>query len=102
MATIYHVTTRPEWREAQEKGRYEAPSLADEGFIHASEERQVDGVVERYFQDKDDLVKLSIDTEKLSSPLFYDWSASVEDTFPHIYGPINLDAVSAVSDIIKK
>lgn len=102
MATIYHVTTRQEWQDAQAKGQYEAPSLADEGFIHCSEDRQVQGVLDRYFEGQDGLVKLEIDTDKLTSPLFYDWSESVEDTFPHIYGPINTDAVVAVSDIIKK
>ena len=100
MSTIYHLTTRQEWQDAVSKGKYEAASLADEGFIHASEERQVAGVQERYFAGKKDLLKLVLDTEKLTSPLYYDWSASVEDTFPHIYGPINLDAVVAVEEII--
>jgi uncharacterized protein (DUF952 family) len=93
MAIIYHLTTKQEWLDAQRKGQYEAPSLAAEGFIHASEERQVSGVLERYFQGQTGLVKLSIETERLTSPLYYDWSPSLEDTFPHIYGPINLDAV---------
>jgi len=99
MATIYHLTTREEWRQAKEKGRYEAASLADEGFIHSSEERQIPGVLERYFKGKTGLLKLSIDTEKLTAPLYYDWSPSIEDTFPHIYGPINLDAVIATEEI---
>ena len=99
MAIIYHLTTRQEWLQAQREGQYEAPSLAAEGFIHSSEERQVSGVLERYFQGQTDLLKLSIDTERLTSPLYYDWSPSLEDTFPHIYGPINLDAVVAVQDI---
>lgn len=102
MATIYHVTTRQEWQDAQEKGQYEAASLAAEGFIHASEERQIAGVLDRFFEGKSDLVRLEINTELLTSPLYYDWSESIEDTFPHIYGPINLDAVVAVSEIIKK
>jgi uncharacterized protein (DUF952 family) len=99
MATIYHLTTREEWQQAQEKGRYEAISLSEEGFIHASEERQIPGVLERYFKGKSGLLKLIIDTEKLSAPLYYDWSPSIEDTFPHIYGPINLDAVTGTEEL---
>src|SRR5882757_6371999 len=99
MAIIYHLTTKQEWLQAQPAGQYEAPSLAAEGFIHCSEERQVSGVLERYFQGQTGLLKLSIDTERLTSPLYYDWSPSLEDTFPHIYGAINLDAVVAVEDI---
>jgi uncharacterized protein (DUF952 family) len=93
MAIIYHLTTRPDWAQATLKGQYEHPSLAEEGFIHCSEERQIPGVLDRYFRGQTDLLKLSIDTERLLSPLYYDWSPSLEDTFPHIYGPINLDAV---------
>ncbi|HMH24120.1 MAG TPA: DUF952 domain-containing protein [Puia sp.] len=96
MSTIYHLTTATEWQQAKHKGRYESSNLAEEGFIHCSEERQIPGVLERYYSGKKDLVKLVIETTLLTSPLYYDWSPSIEDTFPHIYGPINLDAVTAV------
>ncbi len=93
MPIIYHVTTRADWNEAKLKGQYEHPSLKDEGFIHCSQENQISGVLERYFAGKTDLVKLVIDTDKLTSKYVFDWSPSTQDTFPHIYGPINTDAV---------
>ena len=52
--------------------------------------RQIADVLDRYFKGKQDLVKLVIETDKLTSPLYFDWSSAIEDTFPHIYGPINL------------
>jgi uncharacterized protein (DUF952 family) len=93
MPIIYHVTTNADWKAAQQKGFYEHPSLKDEGFIHCSQDYQVAGVLERYFAGKSDLVKLVIDTDKLSSKFVFDWSPSTADTFPHVYGPINSDAV---------
>ena len=99
MPIIYHVTTKQEWKNATEQGFYESPSLAAEGFIHCSQENQVDGVLERYFAGQKDLVKLVIDTDKLTSKYVFEWSSSVEDTFPHIYGPINTDAVIEVVNI---
>lgn len=93
MPIIYHVTTAAEWNKAKEDGSYESPSLKSEGFIHNSEEHQVAGVLQRYFAGKDNLVKLVIDTDKLTSRYVQEWSPSTQDTFPHIYGPINLDAV---------
>jgi uncharacterized protein (DUF952 family) len=99
MPIIYHVTTKQEWTNAVEQGFYESPSLAAEGFIHCSQENQVAGVLERYFAGQKDLVKLGIDTDKLSSRYVFEWSPSVEDTFPHIYGPINTDAVIEVVNI---
>ena len=93
MPIIYHVTTASEWKAAQEKGFYEAASLKAEGFIHCSEEHQVAGVLERYFSGQGHLLKLVIDTSKLTSRYVQEWSPSIRDTFPHIYGPINMDAV---------
>jgi uncharacterized protein (DUF952 family) len=96
MPIVYHVTTKAEWNKAVQQGFYEAPSLTGEGFIHCSQEHQVAGVLERYFEGQTDLVKLVIDTDKLSSKFVFDWSPSMADTFPHIYGPINPDAVISV------
>ena len=96
MAIIFHITTLPEWKAAKESGSYISPSSKDEGFIHCSEDRQIAGVLDRYFKGKHELVKLVIETEKLTSPIYFNWSPSVEDTFPHIYGPINLEAVEEV------
>ncbi len=78
---------------AKEKGFYEVPSLAIEGFIHCSTEHQVAGVLERYYKGKTDLVKLVIDTTKLTNKLIYELAPSINQEFPHIYGTINLDAV---------
>ncbi|MBX2922931.1 MAG: DUF952 domain-containing protein [Chitinophagaceae bacterium] len=100
MPLIYHITTGEEWNSAQQAaGQYASPALKEEGFIHCCEARQVADVLRRYFSGKSDLVKLTIDTEKLTSQLIYDWSNAIEDTFPHIYGPINLNAVVAVEPV---
>jgi len=93
MPIIYHVTTIEDWNAAKQKGYYEHASLKDEGFIHCSQDQQIAGVLERYFAGKTGLVKLVIDTDKLSSKFVFDWSPSLADTFPHVYGPINADAV---------
>jgi uncharacterized protein (DUF952 family) len=99
MSIIYHITTSKAWKDAQSKGLLEESSLREEGFIHCSEERQITGVLSRHFKDKKDLVRLTIDSAKLTSPLIYDWSPSMRDTFPHIYGPIQAEAVIAVDPV---
>jgi uncharacterized protein (DUF952 family) len=100
MPLIYHVTTAAEWESAQKNGSYSTPSLQAEGFIHCSaDEKQVAGVLQRYFAGKTNLVKLAIDTDKLSSRYIYEWSPSTADTFPHVYGPINIDSVIHVQKI---
>ncbi len=93
MPIIYHVTTVADWKEAQKKGYYKHPSLTAEGFIHCSQDHQVAGVLERYFAAQTDLIKLVIDTDRLTSKFVFDWSPSTADTFPHVYGSINTDAI---------
>jgi uncharacterized protein (DUF952 family) len=101
MALIYHITTEQDWRAAKRKGFYTSPSFETEGFIHTSEVQQVAGVLQRYYQGKTDLIKLVINTEKLTSELKYELAPSVNENFPHIYGPINLDAVIDVMELDK-
>ena len=99
MPNIYHITTREAWEQALTKGFYEAASLHSEGFIHCSTDQQVEGVLQRYYSGKKDLVKLVIDTEKLKSPLHYELAPSVNEKFPHIYGPLEVEAVEEVKSI---
>jgi uncharacterized protein (DUF952 family) len=99
MPIIYHITTKEAWDQAIQNGAYTTPSLNEEGFIHCSQENQIAGVLERYFSGRHDLVKLVVDTDKLNVRFVFEWSPSTSDTFPHIYGPINLDAVKEVVEI---
>lgn len=99
MPVIYHVTTKSDWENALSAGQYEHISLLQEGFIHCSQEHQVAGVLQRYFAGQSNLVRLTIDTDKLKSNFVFDWSPSTADTFPHVYGPINTDAVIAVDSL---
>jgi len=99
MPLIYHVTTKTEWDNARQNGSYRCASLVDEGFIHCSQEHQVIGVLQRYFEGKTNLVKLIIDTDKLRSRWVFDWSPAMADTFPHVYGPINVDSVVGVTSL---
>jgi uncharacterized protein (DUF952 family) len=39
-----------------------------------------------------------IDSDKLSNRFVFEWSPSTADTFPHVYGPIDLEAVI---DVVK-
>ena len=90
---IYHVTKKQAWQNALQKGYYEAASLSTEGFIHTSTLPQVAGVLNRYYKNEVDLILLHIDESKLISPLKYEMAPSVNELFPHIFGPININAV---------
>ena len=103
---IYHMTTRQAWREAQGRGEYRAESLVSEGFIHCSTETQILPVAEKYYKGQEGMLLLQIDPARLTSELRWEPPSGGPppgvpegDLFPHIYGPINLDAVVKVYDL---
>ena len=99
MSTIYHLTTREAWAAAQSAGIYEAPSLAEEGFIHCSaDEAQALRVAERLYSGATGMQLLDVDTAKLNAEVKREPSRSGE-IYPHIYGQINLDAVTRIRDL---
>lgn len=98
---ILHITTPENWHAALQQGIYRPASLETEGFIHCCLEQQLLGVVERYFTVPGTWVVLFIDEQKLDVPLRYEPSPVVPDLFPHIYGPLNPDAVQIIKPLVR-
>ncbi|HTU90711.1 MAG TPA: DUF952 domain-containing protein [Gemmataceae bacterium] len=94
MRTIYHLVLRRFWEENADQP-YRPDSLAGEGFIHCSFAEQAARSANRFYAEAADLLLLHIDPERLTSPLREEASDTGE-SFPHIYGPLNRDAVVAV------
>lgn len=95
MKTIYHITPRQDWEKAKTTGIYRADSLETEGFIHCSTSAQLVKVANNFFKNQTDLLLLFIDSDKVQSEIRYD-SVTENETFPHIYGALNNDAVFKV------
>jgi uncharacterized protein (DUF952 family) len=101
--TIYHITERRSWEAALNGDEYVAESLRAQGFIHASTQGQVLETANLFYRGQDGLVLLCIDPAKLRAPLRREAASNAghrDDAglFPHIYGPLNLDAVTRVID----
>ena len=100
MTIIYHLAVRAEWEAAMSQEWYRAESLALEGFIHCSKDHgQVLAVANRLFPGRKDLLVLEVETDRLSSPLKHEPSVSGE-IYPHIYGPLNTDAVAGLLSLV--
>jgi uncharacterized protein (DUF952 family) len=99
MKPILHITTKTLWNMAQGLGRYSAPSLASEGFIHCSTPSQVVATAERFYAGQHGLILLVIDSERIQPEVKYEAGTDKPDeSFPHIHGTLNLDAVTRVLD----
>ncbi len=90
---ILHITTRQQWEEAILSGSYHNRSLTDEGFIHCSNAQQILRSANLHYRGQLDLLLLCILPEALKAPLIFEDSYDKGEQFPHIYGPLNLDAV---------
>ncbi len=110
MNNIYHITSRQAALLAQTLGEYRSDSLAQEGFIHFSQKHQVLNVANTFYTGQQDLVLLVVHPVLLKADLRYEApvhpgtasaSASIpeDQRFPHLYGPLNFDAVIQVLDL---
>jgi uncharacterized protein (DUF952 family) len=93
---IFHMVLPERWAEF-DTGIYRAASLETEGFIHCSYAEQLDRVIERYYKNEKRLIILSLDTDKLMSRVVHEPSTG-DEIYPHIYGPVNRDAIVAVEE----
>lgn len=92
------IASRARWLEAGSGGVFTTESLAREGFIHASTPEQVLGSATRHFAGQRDLVLLLIDPARVRAEIRYEGRPGGAQ-YPHIYGPLDLEAVVAVLDL---
>jgi uncharacterized protein (DUF952 family) len=96
MTLILHITPRSHWQAAQQEGTYRAASLETEGFIHCSTPAQVVSTANAYYHGQSGLVLLCIETDRVESEIRYE--AAHGESFPHLYGSLNLEAVMQAID----
>ena len=92
---IYHIVLPDVWA-AFDTDLYRAASLETEGFIHCSYAEQLDAVIKRYYSGASRVIVLAIEPDRLMSRVLREPSTNNE-IYPHIYGPINRDAIVSVS-----
>ncbi|MDB5100223.1 MAG: glutathione S-transferase protein [Cyanobacteria bacterium RYN_339] len=93
---LLHMTARAAWEAAQAEGVYRAPSLATEGFIHCSTREQILAVANRFYRGQPAQVLLEIDPRRLDVPIRWEGADPEWGEFPHLYGPLRVDAVTRV------
>lgn len=92
---VLHICRREDWARALARGIYETDTLAEDGFIHLSYPRQIVDVANFLYHHREDLLLLCIDPDKLQAELKEE-SLGTRESFPHLYGPLNLEAVVRV------
>lgn len=97
MGALFHIAPERDWDAAQSAGAYRGDTLESEGFIHCSTADQIYAVANRRYKGRKDLVLLVINDKKVEPEIRYE-SAERNERYPHIYGPLNVDAVIHVRE----
>jgi uncharacterized protein (DUF952 family) len=88
----YHLVPVEVWESKKHLESYMPDAFAQEGFIHCTNGLdELVAVGNRYYKtDLRDYMALVLDVDEIESPVRYD---DPNDTFPHIYGPLNASAI---------
>jgi uncharacterized protein (DUF952 family) len=102
---------RPVWAAWRDGGAYNPPSLASNGFVHCTgDDDRMLAVANRFYAgEPDDLVVVTLDETRLTSEVRWEAPAhpdgspptGTEPSFPHVYGPLDRDAVVGVRRLVR-
>ena len=96
---IYHICRKAEWEAARKSGQYEGSSQdRADGFIHFSDSSQVVASAAKHRAGQAGLVLIAVDPAALGAALRWE-PARGGALFPHLYGPLPLEAVRCVEDL---
>lgn len=100
MKTILITSTPELWEEAQKADEYTQSTidrmLDEVGFIHATSPDQRIAMLNRHFTDRNDILLLVVDLDKVKPEVKFEAPLSGGDgIYPHIYGALNTDAVTS-------
>jgi len=97
-ATAYKILTATELAELEAGTFQGAPVDKADGYIHLSTAAQVTETADRHFAGQGDLAIAAVDLDALGEAVRWELSRGGA-LFPHLYGPLTLDAVIAYSPL---
>ena len=95
---IYHIARKEDLQKVFAGEKYQGDTLQTEGFIHCSTAAQVVEVANQRFKGQVGLVLLCIETDLVRPEIRYENLEGGKKLFPHIYGPVNRDAIAKLVD----
>ncbi|MGI9252903.1 MAG: DUF952 domain-containing protein [Thermomicrobiales bacterium] len=98
--TTLHLVPEPSWNAHAGQTYYRPEAFPEEGFIHTThgEELVIQIANMFYTADPRPYLVLEVDLDAVTAETIYE---DPDDRFPHVYGPLNLDAVTGVRRVIR-
>ncbi len=96
----HHLTPEEVWARQAEAKTYEPEAFAADGFIHCTDgETDLLKVGSQYYRsDRRPYVVLDIAVDRVVPPVRYEDAGRI---YPHIFGPLNRDAVVGVRRAVR-
>ena len=88
-----------DYDQAAAAGEWVPPDLNTVGFIHASPSNQLTRVANKYYTANDEVRIVLLRHEKIRAEVR--WEPATGGLYPHIYGPLNMDAAERVVTVRK-
>lgn len=102
MDLVYKIAPGALWRQAEETGLFTgAPVDVADGFIHFSTAEQAQETAARHFRNQPGLLLIAIEGNRLGPALRFEPSRGGA-LFPHLHGPLPLDAVRWIAPLALK
>ena len=103
MRLIYHLSPVDEYKSVPSDQPYQPGAFAHDGFIHCTRGvEQLVIVANRYYQnDPRPLAVVVIDESRVTAEIKYEPGQEDGVLYPHIYGPLNRDAIVTVLNMIR-
>jgi uncharacterized protein (DUF952 family) len=90
---IYKICDAALWQEAERAGLFRGAGVdIQDGFIHFSTAAQLAETAAKHFAGIDGLLLIAVDSSAVAAALRWERSRGGA-LFPHLYGPLPLDAV---------
>ena len=95
---IFKIVDKDEWLKAKQSGFYEGSKKdIQDGYIHFSEENQIQETLQRHYSKRENLIILKVNAFKLDHLLWE--QASNGDMYPHLYSKFDIKSVISVHHI---
>lgn len=100
-ARTFHLVRADYFRSCDARADYTPPAFAEDGFIHCTDGAgNLADTANRYYRDDRSMyIALVIEKAKVRPEVRYEDAAGI---YPHIYGPLNRDAIVAVVPVLRE
>ncbi|MGB8647146.1 MAG: DUF952 domain-containing protein [Anaerolineae bacterium] len=97
MTITYHLVSQVYFDSLDAKTDYLPAPFVQDGFIHCTDDPQEMARIANLFyrSEQPPHLYLYIDKDRVRAPIRYD---DAEQRYPHIYGPLNRDAIVAIRE----